>query len=365
VIAIASTSIAYLHSTSTSRPNSQGPLSIDRTQVTGDFVTYDFVSPSMGWALDYSEVRPPSLSGLFWVFRTADSGAHWQKQLTGRGAFRGFGSLPIQVIDQSHVFVLVRGLTEGLYRTIDGGSHWRLLGLPRTQIEEIEFLDPEHGWLLTQPTPDTAEIRELYQTGDAGDTWQRLPDAPADAYVLRYRSAKEVWMSGFGPGNPHVYTSNNAGQTWQRHDLPPPPGQTWDIAPTGSSRGGIELFPASIQLLPKVGAVASVTASGEVYVFSSFDAGHTWKYVPAPPGSLAFEDALHWWAMRSTFLFKSSDAGQTWVQVADKLPNWQYLPQVLDSQHAWATLSVFGGYGLAFTETGGIHWTRARVPQPE
>ena len=211
--------------------------------------------------------------------------------------------------------------------------------------------------LLTQPTPDTADVRELYATGDAGDTWHRLPDVPADAYILRFGRASDVWMSGYGPGNPHIYTSNDAGQTWRRHDLPPPPSGSWSFG---------NYLPASVELIPGAGAIASVfSATGTVPIlFVSFNQGTTWRYLNPPPGDVAYQDATHWWATKTVRLFKSPDAGQTWSQVSDRLPDWQYLPQILDSQHAWAALSVVGGYGLAFTDDGGLHWMRASVPQP-
>ena len=175
LIAIAATvlvvaGLAYLRPALTPKPGASPPPTVNRLQVTGDFVTYDFLSPSVGWALDFSAGRPASLSGLFWVFRTADRGAHWRKQLTGQAGFAGFGLGSIQVISQSNVFLLVRGVTDQFYRTTDGGTHWSSVALPRTQIQDIEFLDSEHGWLFAQPTPDTTRVRELYATHDAGDS---------------------------------------------------------------------------------------------------------------------------------------------------------------------------------------------------
>jgi hypothetical protein len=41
---------------------------------------------------------------------------------------------------------------------------------------------------------------------------------------------------------------------------------------------------------------------------------------------------------------------------------------ILDPEHAWVSVSVPasltapGGNGLAFTDDGGLHWTRAQVP---
>ena len=72
---------------------------------------------------------------------------------------------------------------------------------------------------------------------------------------------------------------------------------------------------------------------------------------------------MHWWSIKGTALFKSSDAGQSWVMVTNALPDLQYIPHVLDSKHAWALTIVVGGYGLALTSDGGLHWTQANVPK--
>jgi photosystem II stability/assembly factor-like uncharacterized protein len=98
-------------------------------------------------------------------------------------------------------------------------------------------------------------------------------------------------------------------------------------------------------------------------LFTSFDTGSTWRYVPPPPGEVGHQDAFHWWAIKGMVLSKSTDAGQTWNQVNSVLPDWQFVPHVLDSKHAWPELTVVGGYGLALTNDGGLQWTRGNVPQ--
>jgi hypothetical protein len=43
--------------------------------------------------------------------------------------------------------------------------------------------------------------------------------------------------------------------------------------------------------------------------------------------------------------------------------DWQFsAPEVLDSAHGWASMFVRGGYGLALTHDGGLHWNLANVP---
>ncbi len=347
VIVIAVASVAYLHSTST--PKTHGTSqSINPLLATPNPVSYDFVTPSRGWAGE-NAFGPSGGPGQFRVFGTVDGARHWAQQLAGPFSSQGFVPLSVQFFDQRNGFMEV-GRPIELYRTSDAGAHWQSVELPTPPMDTITFSDLNHGWSLGSPN-------SLYATLDGGNSWKRLPDPPADAYSLAFRSTTEVWMGSSGSGIPHVYLSSDAGATWQKHDLPPPPVRTWNAGP---------YLPMTVDLLPGLGVVASLYALNSSLLFTSFDAGMTWSYVPPPPGQVAYQDARHWWAIGSTMLFKSSNAGQTWIQVTDTLPDWGYIPHVIDSQHAWAEISLSiglgNGYGLAFTNDGGLHWTQAKCP---
>ncbi len=357
VIAMAVASLAYLYSNKS--PNPQvGTESNDPLLVTRNYVTYNFTSPTEGWALDI-QAGTGLTPGQFAIFRTVDRGKHWLKQLSGDGEFYCCfygGTVPVQIVDAAHIFLLVRGLTDRLYRTADGGAHWDTLATPSQHVTAVAFSDPMYGWLL-----DGSTGRDLYATRDRGASWQRLPAPPLDAFRLSLRSPNEAWMSAFGSGGPRVYTSADEGHTWQKHDVPPPPGGSWD---SGS------FF--QLQLLPRTGVVVfdAYGGSPSSFMATSFDGGATWRYVQPPSGTVAYQDAFHWWGMHGLALSKSSDAGQTWTEVTSQLPGWLFRPDlyVLDAKHAWVTMSVPasslapGGNGLAFTDDGGLHWTRARVP---
>jgi photosystem II stability/assembly factor-like uncharacterized protein len=355
VIAMAVASLAYLYSNKS--PNPQGAAeSNDPLLVTRDYVTYSFTSPTEGWALDILPNTAPT-AGQFVIFRTVDGGKHWQRTFTSDGEFFNYGAMPVQTVDAAHSFILVRGATDRLYRTADGGAHWDVVAIPSPRVAAFVFSDPNYGWLL-----DGWIGRDLYATRDRGATWQRLPAPPPGASRIILRGSSDAWMSDFGLGTPLVvYTSADEGQHWQRHDLPPPPGGSWGSGPF-----------LELQLLPRTGVVvANVLGGGPASFFAtSFDGGVTWRYVQPPPGTVAYQDAYHWWAIRGKVLSKSSDAGETWTQVTDALPDWLFRPDlhVLDAKRAWVTMSVPasssapGGNGLAFTDDGGLHWTRVRVP---
>ena len=354
-ISIVGAGLAFLYSAQSSKPQpasaSDNPLLVTR-----DFVTYSFTSPTEGWAMDMTSGTAFTASRLT-IFRTVDRGRRWEKQLSLSDAFFGYGALPLQAVDQAHCFMLLRGPSkELLFRTADRGAHWDQLAVPDPNVEVVTFTDRDYGWLLTSGN-------DLYVTRDAGSSWQPLPAPPQDASALRLRLPTEAWMTGVDSGPPHVYSSSDGGQRWHRHDLPSPAGGSWDPN---------SYFQSSVELLPHAGVVAHVLRDGDPapFTLTSFDGGGTWRDVRPPSAAVAYQDASEWWAMGSTSLYKSSDGGQTWTEVISTLPDWMYRPNlyILDPEHAWVSVSVPasltapGGNGLAFTDDGGLHWTRAQVP---
>ena len=297
VIVTAAAAVAYLRSSlpsHSSRVAIRG--SIDRSFVTGDLVQYAFTSPSVGWAFDYLQSLPLHFADKFWVFQTVDGGKHWLQQLTGQTGYQGPAPNSMQFFDAKHGFVIVRGSQQQLYRTTDGGARWQLLNLPAPDVTEVAFGGPMYGLLLAGGRPST-----LYVTNDGGDTWQSLPDPPADAGNLRLRDPAEAWMDSAGFDAPHIYRSSEGGRSWRRHDLPPPPGTSWT---GGGHSASVELLsPRRVVVYPSpFFQQPEVVFHG--YQFTSFDQGTTWRYVPAPPGVVAFQDATHWWSTTGTDHFK-------------------------------------------------------------
>ena len=359
IVAVAAAGFVYLRSGSTFRTGA----SVTPTPPAGpNPVTYSFVTPTLGWAV-LNVTNPPSPPAQFEVFNTADGAKHWRLQFTGHASTPGFAQLTLHLFDSSNGFMAIGlpSIGQQLYATSDRGNTWTQVQLPSPPCVVVTFIDARRGWALVEdPTePTSGQFFDLYATSDGGSTWQRLPNPPRDAYYMTIRAPGEAWMGSLGAGPPHLYTSADAGQSWQRHDLPPPPGRSWDSAGHGTT----------IDLLPGYGVVATSGIStarpnvGEPVLFTSFDRGNSWRFVMPPPGDIAYQDASHWWAIKDTALFKSRDAGQTWKQVTNALPRWQFVPHVLDSKHAWAELSVVGGFGLGLTDDGGLHWRPGNVPQ--
>jgi photosystem II stability/assembly factor-like uncharacterized protein len=370
LVAIAAVGITYLHPTlprltgasvPAAEPTTPDPRLLSATDQ--DFLIYDFVSPSVGWALDIQQAK-----GSFWVFRTVDGAKHWQRQLF-RTADLGIAP-EIKFFDTKHGIVTTGNPTR-IYRTSDGGSSWSQVLLPSGQYSSLQFTDPRHGWYLYgTPTPDSIDLT-LRATDDGGDTWRDVSQLPHDAYFVTFRNLSEAWSGSMDRAAPRVYVSRDGGLTWVPRDLPLPPGVDPAAAQFCSA--------SEVVLLPGQAVLAQFGCKPFSARFSSVDMGATWTYVP--PSSVnsggsarvTYLDAKHWWAMQGGDLFKTSNGGQTWTHVALQLDDWEYIPHALDSRHAWAQLLLVGPLpsdktkrlsGLAMTSDGGVTWTRVTVPHP-
>ena len=337
--------------------------------------TYDFVSPTRGWAL----VSQLAQSTRFWIFQTRDGAKHWRIQFTGTTSDVYNGSLQVHFFDADHGFV---SLADPLviYRTSDGGAHWAPMKVPPFVSASADFSDFMHCWVVGYTGSVTQLVSKLVRTSDGGGTWTVLPDLPTRplggkggsfSTNLAFRNPLEGWLGGLeSPGSPAVYTSIDGGASWQPHALPM---QAQPLPPGGDGFGQ----EVSVYLVPGAGVLA-VTADeqGNMVGLSSFDGGSTWRRLPPPPGettfdSYLFEDTFHWWAMRNGTLFKSSDAGQLWKETAQQTDEWDYLPGIIDSSHAWARMVVVfpsstppNGTGLAMSSDGGLRWIPVNVPVP-
>jgi photosystem II stability/assembly factor-like uncharacterized protein len=341
------------------------------------FATYDFVSPSLGWALiaeNQNVFSPlPPQAPRFWVFRTTDGAKSWHKQFTGTFANVFAGGL--QFFGQTNGIVDMGGLAKMvIYRTSDGGEHWSLVSLPNNTIES-SFADPMDGWVAAWLDPNgSAEKPQLLSTADGGQTWTPR-QWPASAFwpgngILgeqHFRSDGEGWFGGLGL-QAMAYSTPDGGNSWQTHAIPIAPG-LFSTPPAADPNVNVD-----VTLLPQTGVLTVVTgAYGQQHRFTSFDHGETWKLVDSPPNatpytSYLYVDDQHWWAMGAGSLSKTSDAGQTWtrLEASPPLETWFYSPHVIDAGHAWAQLTWIAtsssDSALVMSSDGGVSWTPVSVP---
>jgi photosystem II stability/assembly factor-like uncharacterized protein len=337
--------------TPTSIPVMSGPYS----------ATYDFLTPSLGWALvvDYS-----TFSTNYWIFKTTDGARHWQAQHAGQAEG---GQTYLHFFDDQHGFAYV-GMS---YRSVDGGTHWQTVEVPGS-IPYVTFASPTLGWAEAFQVG----TQRLYKTTDGGATWTLLPTDLPGAAVLEpifeiqsstFRASGEGWLGAGYLASPVVYLTLDAGASWQTIQVPTP-------RSAAAGRG----YLTSVRLVPGGGVVVLVSDDSKrvLDAFFSSDRGNSWREVTFPVAlttsdDLSFVNATTWWSLASGQIYKTTDAGTTWTRLAvSGLPDgWRFeSAQAIDTNHAWwAMVSSARSTtsGLAMTSDGGKHWTMVNPPQPQ
>jgi hypothetical protein len=106
-----------------------------------------------------------------------------------------------------------------VYRTSDGGQTWlsapmgesRRLDADRP-FGRIEFIDPNHGWVLeVAPTSTQSSIGTLYGTDDGGGTWTKL-NAPSGE-PIHFTDVSTGWQTS-GPFTGTLYVTHDGGASW-------------------------------------------------------------------------------------------------------------------------------------------------------
>ena len=226
------------------------------------------------------------------VFRTTDSGAHWEP--LGEKDFRtgSVGAIAVAESDPNVIWVgmgeaPIRGNVshgDGVYRSVDAGRSFRNVGLEETrQIARIVVhpKDPDVAYVAAQghvwgPNPE----RGIFRTTDGGKSWQKVlyvdertgasdvamdPGNPRVLFAGLWQVERKPWtlVSG-GPGS-GLYRSTDAGETWKKLTEGLPEG-TW-------GKVGVSVSGA------KAGRVFAMVEAEKGGVFRSEDLGETWKKV--------------------------------------------------------------------------------------
>lgn len=181
------------------------------THSPGPLLSIKFASPTKGWGL---------ISGR--IVRTEDGGRTWH---------------PVQAQGdlQLHRLGLVDGLPTWassvghLYRSSRAGQTWSEVQTPcqKENPNRFSFLTAVTGWIICEGDVKGSGWvdKQLYKTSDAGLHWElvakggmeeRAPGMPG-GYVgdLFFLNERRGWYGQAGDGA--LYETNDAGRTWQRN----------------------------------------------------------------------------------------------------------------------------------------------------
>ncbi len=222
----------------------------------------------------------------------------------------------------------------GIYKSINGGKSWKLMGLEKTRNIHRIIVHPHNSNIIYVAAIGTpwgdSEHRGVYKSTDAGETWKKVlyvnqktgaaelvmdPNNPEKLMVNMWEHRREPWnFNSGGPGS-GLYISYNGGEDWQKQS-----------DKNGLPKGNLGRLGIAIAASNSQRVYTLVEHKGNNGLYRSDDAGHHWKKISENDniGNRPFyyaeiyvdpknEDRI--FSLWST-LSMSEDAGKTWKIIA-------------------------------------------------
>jgi photosystem II stability/assembly factor-like uncharacterized protein len=178
------------------------------------------------------------------VWKTTDAGQHWSNISDG---YFSTGSVGAVAVSESHPRIVFVGMGEhaprgvmtsygdGVYKSTDGGSTWRKLGLEKTQHISRIIIHPENPDIVYVAAQGALhapnEERGVYKSTDGGETWERVlfvnsltgaaelsmdMNFPEVLYAAMWEHQRLPWKVISGGEGSGLYKSVDGGKTWER-----------------------------------------------------------------------------------------------------------------------------------------------------
>ena len=176
------------------------------------------------------------------VWKTENSGATWQPVFDEQPTLN-IGSVAIQQNNPSVVWVGTGegnprnslNIGSGVYKTLDGGKTWKLMGLEKTRNIHRIIIDPANPntvylAAIGNPYSEHPE-RGVYKTTDGGESWNLVlhtndtsgcadlvmdPANPNKLIAAMWQHRRTPWsFTSGGPGS-GLYITVDGGRTWKK-----------------------------------------------------------------------------------------------------------------------------------------------------
>jgi photosystem II stability/assembly factor-like uncharacterized protein len=174
------------------------------------------------------------------VWRTENSGTTYESIFDGEVSY-SIGCVTLDPKNPNVVWVGTGennsqrsvGYGDGLYKSVDGGDSWKLMGLESSEHIAKILIDPRDSnivYVAAQgPLWNSGGDRGLYKTYDGGLTWDQVlyidentgitdivmdPRDPNVIYAASYQRRRHIWvLLDGGPGS-GIHKTTDGGKTW-------------------------------------------------------------------------------------------------------------------------------------------------------
>jgi photosystem II stability/assembly factor-like uncharacterized protein len=253
------------------------------------------------------------------IFRSTDGGRTWRRLKPGLDK-RGL-SVDSIVIDPRNSKVVYVGVWPvgreqegGVFKTEDGGEHWKLLdGTRKMSVRSFAIAPSNSNFLIAGSANDDLNLNGVFRSIDAGKTWERISPI-GDKEIHNIESA------AIDPRNTNIIYIGTWHLPWKTTDG----GVSWKQA--GNQIAGMindsDIFGISVDAA-RPNLVYVNACSG---IFRSVNAGEKWVKLPGIPFSARRTYTLlphpsepnTIFAGTSEGLWRSKDGGKRWMLLTSK-----------------------------------------------
>ena len=253
------------------------------------------------------------------IFRSTDGGRTWRRLKPGLDK-RGLSvdSIVIDPRNSKVVYVGVwpvgRDQEGGVFKTEDGGEHWKLLdGTRKMSVRSFAIAPSNSNFLIAGSANDDLNLNGVFRSIDAGKTWERISPI-GDKEIHNIESA------AIDPRNTNIIYIGTWHLPWKTTDG----GVSWKQA--GNQIAGMindsDIFGISVDAA-RPNLVYVNACSG---IFRSVNAGEKWVKLPGIPFSARRTYTLlphpsepnTIFAGTSEGLWRSKDGGKRWMLLTSK-----------------------------------------------
>lgn len=312
------------------------------------------------------------------LFKSTDGGDSWAVLAASSFAGRTFSRIVVSHADTQILFAAImpaggfpalnaakghpqRNDPVGVYRSLDGGVNWTLLGggLPANPASDL-WMDPADASILYAAIGDIFGPADngIYKSEDGGDTWAKLSGglpfsgngrislaiAPTDSQRIYAMITNPASSTGGGASTKGIYRSNDGGLNWQ------------SISP-GNIQASYGWYLSTLLVDPN--SPDTVFAGGLTLVRST-NGGTNWSTITPPHvdiHGLTYDSQHRLLCANDGGLHVSTNNGSSWTHLNDGLGIVQFYPG-LSVQHT-DTVFVLGGTqdNGTLRREGALNWT--------
>ena len=308
------------------------------------------------------------------IYRMADGGEEWESLTNGLPEYPAIRTIAVHPEQPQIVFI---GTQSGPYKSTDHGEHWEKVNMP------------DHGlavWsILFHPRdPDVMyagyDACEIYRSGDAGESWRKLPVSVRFPEVTMTPSANKarriLMMAASTADSDELYGAVEVGGLIRSLDG----GDHWENLSHGLYLNDdlVDMHGVLASSL-NPGTVISIARAG---MFRSTDRGDHWQHVdleplndkgqtycrsirevPGDPRSIWVATGPNFQS-ESGFLFRSGDIGVTWERVDIGFETHSTMFGIAFNEHEPSHLYCATNSGEVFgSQDGGTTWTAHPLPE--